>query len=326
MKLIPIKVDRDSPVNYKHVEWKLHNVCNYDCSFCIPEFKSGNERWKSIDIYKAYVDQLHTSASGKKVWILLSGGEPTLFPEFMDLCIYIKSKGMYVSVISNGSRSLRWWKELRDTNSLSCLYITYHSEQTSDYKHVSDVVNLFHDYPVETSCIVTHTPDNVDLSIEACEFFINQTGAKVNLRAMQIEGYANYTVNYTDVQLEKLKKYTWVQGNTRSSKVPMDVPIEFRQVSKATVTTSTGGILTMTPEFMRKNNFNNFYDWTCDAGIDTMRINYDTVWRAGCIVGAPKVIVDSDIPGTLGFETSSITCTAPHCSCAIDIPISKERR
>jgi hypothetical protein len=191
---------------------------------------------------------------------------------------------------------------------------------------VTEVINLFHNEPVETSCIATHTPNNIDRSIEACEYFIKNTGAKTNLRAMQIEGYSNYTVDYTDAQLEKLKKYTWIKGALSSSKVPTDVPIEFQQVSSFQVSTTNGDKRNLTPEIMRKHELNNFYNWHCEAGIDTMRINYDTIWRAGCIVGDPNIIVDSDIPGTLSFAETGVICTATHCSCAIDIPITKERR
>ena len=38
-KIIPIKMERAIPAKYKTVEWKLHNVCNYDCSFAGTKIK-----------------------------------------------------------------------------------------------------------------------------------------------------------------------------------------------------------------------------------------------------------------------------------------------
>ena len=57
-------------------------------------------------------------------------------------------------LITNGSRTLRWWKECKDAKILDLLYVTYHPEQTTDYKHVAEVLNLFHDEPTKTNCLI----------------------------------------------------------------------------------------------------------------------------------------------------------------------------
>jgi len=93
---------------YNIVEWTLHNVCNYDCSFCGNEFKSGSNKWLTLDEYKIGVDKIiaESKSTGKLVWFKITGGEPTLFPKLIELISYIKQLGAYVSMISNGSRTL----------------------------------------------------------------------------------------------------------------------------------------------------------------------------------------------------------------------------
>ena len=43
MKIFPIKVEKAIPTDQKFIEWKIHNVCNHDCSFC------GNIKTKDYD-------------------------------------------------------------------------------------------------------------------------------------------------------------------------------------------------------------------------------------------------------------------------------------
>ena len=50
----PIKLEKLITPRFKYIEWKLHNVCNYDCSFCGEEHKDGSNRWKDLDTYKMY--------------------------------------------------------------------------------------------------------------------------------------------------------------------------------------------------------------------------------------------------------------------------------
>lgn len=116
MKIFPIKVEKLIPKTYRFIEWKIHNVCNYNCSFCPSRHKNGSQRWFSLDQYKSYIDKLYHLCEGAPYWIQFTGGEPTLFPKLIELCQYIKSKNGLVSLISNGSRTLRWWEELKKAN------------------------------------------------------------------------------------------------------------------------------------------------------------------------------------------------------------------
>ena len=172
---IPIKVEKAVKSECKFVEWKIHNVCNHNCSFCGLENKDGSQRWYSLETYQEYTDKIVDSCNGEPFWIQITGGEPTLFPELIELIKYIKQKGGYTSLISNGTRTLRWWNELKESKSLDQLYITYHSEQTSDYQHIVDVLNVFHNDPTETICLITHVITTVDLAFEASDYIKNHT-------------------------------------------------------------------------------------------------------------------------------------------------------
>ena len=114
MNVIPIKVESAVPVRFKAVEWMLHNVCNYNCSFCVPDAKEGSKRWLTLDEYKKYSDEIINATGGQPLRIQFTGGEPTLFPDLIELLSYIKRPNVYISLITNGSRTIRWWQELKE--------------------------------------------------------------------------------------------------------------------------------------------------------------------------------------------------------------------
>tara|TARA_B100001057_G_scaffold499844_1_gene612110 strand:- start:3015 stop:4001 length:987 start_codon:yes stop_codon:yes gene_type:complete len=63
---------------------------------------------------KKLVDLIYEKEGSNVLWSL-TGGEPTLNPKFLDLCAYIREKGRkYISVTTNGSRTLKYHKDLFD--------------------------------------------------------------------------------------------------------------------------------------------------------------------------------------------------------------------
>jgi hypothetical protein len=70
-----------------------------------------------------------------------------------------------------------------------------------------------------------------------------------------------------------------------------------------------------------KLHLNQYKGWTCNAGIESLMINWDgEVHRATCRVGGSLGnIYDS----TFVPPTDSIICTRDWCTCAADIPITK---
>jgi organic radical activating enzyme len=316
--MIPIKIEKAVPANIKFVEWMLHNVCNNDCSFCGSHIKDGSKRWLTIEKYKAYADKIIAACDGYPFWIQFTGGEPTLFPELSELMEYVKQQGAYVSLISNGSRTLRWWEELKQKKLIDHLFITYHSEQTTDYKHATDVLNLFHDENVETVCMITHTIESINRAIEARNFINDETGTLVLFKAMMISEYDIYSL-YTHNQSDEVKK-TRTHGKKSSSKKHSIVPKEHRFGGVLKVTYDTGISVNVDSQYLFKTKQNNFFNWTCSVGIDTMRIEVDTVFRGVCHVNEKQFSLDES---NISFSDAPTICDKQSCFCSIDIETTK---
>ena len=70
-----------------------------------------------------------------------------------------------------------------------------------------------------------------------------------------------------------------------------------------------------------KLHLNKFKDWTCNAGLESLMINWDgEVHRATCRVGGSLGNIYND---TFVSPTAPVTCDRNFCTCAADIPLTK---
>ena len=319
MKIFPIKVEKAIPTDQKFIEWKIHNVCNHDCSFCGSRHKDGSQRWFTLEKYKEYTDKLVAACGDSPFWIQITGGEPTLFPDLLPLLEYMKSKGAKISLISNGSRTLRWWKEAKELKVIDYLFITYHSEQTNDYKHIAEVLNLFHEEPIEVVCLITHSLNSLDQAFKARDYLVENTGATVTLKSMVFSDFDIYEL-YTADQLAKLKKNNWIYGKLRDTKAVSLIPNHYKINHTLKVTYSKNDIaINIDPQMLMKNKQNKFMGWDCDIGSKNMRVDYDIVYRGVCEVGGKVHLDDPE----LKFTDDYIKCTRNQCVCGTDMIATK---
>lgn len=94
------------------VDWYIGKRCNFDCSYCVEYLHDYTSPHVPLENMKKLVDLIYEKEGSNVLWSL-TGGEPTLNPQFLDLCAYIKEKGSkYTSVTTNGSRTLEYHKQL----------------------------------------------------------------------------------------------------------------------------------------------------------------------------------------------------------------------
>ena len=318
MKIFPIKVEPSSPRPYKIVEWMLHNVCNYDCSFCPSSTKNGSKRWFDLQVYKDTCERAIKEAN-KPVWFKLTGGEPTLYPKLKELLNFIKQLGGFTYIISNGSRTIRYWKEIKAKNTLDFLALSVHPEQTSDYQHIIDVINLFRFTPTVVTVNVTCIPSFFDEAVRACDLILENCATIVNLQQVNdVRGMAKYT----DEQVAILNRYTMVRGKTMAFQQGSTVPKELSYHSgKVKFTYNDESVVENYAHIFIKNGETNFKDWTCDIGKNLIRIEHDVISRAVCGQGEKWTIYDGPL-----FASTPLVCQYDgQCSCTLDVIEPKVR-
>ena len=111
------------------ISFTVTNTCNLRCRMCGQWGEEGyiknktkhtgtNPKMKLND-WKRLVDEI----AGYKIrFILVRGGEPFLFPELTDLLKYINSKGIFISLDTNGTKLEKYAEELV---SMGNMHITF---------------------------------------------------------------------------------------------------------------------------------------------------------------------------------------------------------
>jgi radical SAM protein with 4Fe4S-binding SPASM domain len=94
-----LAMEKNIPVAF---DFELTARCNLDCRHCYINRPAGDVRAQkeemSVDQIASIADQAVALGS---LWVLLTGGEPLLRPDFSEIYILLKKKGLLVSVYSN---------------------------------------------------------------------------------------------------------------------------------------------------------------------------------------------------------------------------------
>lgn len=98
--------------------------CNKRCDYCLYKNLTKTKKIYPFNALKNLIDEL--KEIGVKA-IEFSGGEPTLYPNFEDIVNYIKSKGLELGVLTNGSTIKTWGQLLVD----NCTYVRLAGEYAS---------------------------------------------------------------------------------------------------------------------------------------------------------------------------------------------------
>ena len=319
MKVIPIKLYKaESSKATKIVEWRLSNICNFNCSFCSSEFKDGSKKPIEIDQYKKIVDNLINQSDEKNIWFQFSGGEPTLYPKLIELLTYIKSKGGYTSVISNGSRTIRFWNELAEKNILNRLFLSYHPEQEDTPDHIIAVNEIMQKTDTLVTIFVT-TQTDARLFQKAVIGHYKILSKATAISTLKVINGPTSLQPYTLEQLSIIQKNLYV----RSPKWKLQSPEKFKSIkdilqhhSEIILEFSDGSIQQGEAQKLIDHGLNKFKGWECDIGKDLMIIEVDKIYRGVCKQdGSIFNILDDNIT----WKTEGVICQKDNCNCGIDI-------
>ena len=108
-----IKLKHEDP---KHeswfvVNWCLGNTCNFKCSYCPSALHDGSIGWPELETIKKFILTVKEQVQRKNIYFEFTGGEVTTYRHFAEVCKYCTELGIKVGLISNGSRTLRYWEE-----------------------------------------------------------------------------------------------------------------------------------------------------------------------------------------------------------------------
>jgi len=115
-------------VNYQiEADWQLLNTCNYRCNYCFFSSEVLGEKLKTYADADEWSKAFETSGLR---WLLhLTGGEPSLYPNFVGLCEQLTQQH-FISINSNmTNRSWEGFAERVDPGRVSFINGGLHLEE-----------------------------------------------------------------------------------------------------------------------------------------------------------------------------------------------------
>ncbi len=293
------------------IDWMLGNSCNHACSYCPPNLHDGSIRWQEASDVIGFFDRLarhYVHGLGRHVWLQFTGGEPTMHPGIVPILTEAAARGFRTSLISNGSRTFRFWERILGL--LDSAILTYHDE-FADHAHFLDVVALLaREMPVHVN--VTVHPDRFDTILDlAAE--IEEAAPRVSMAFKPLRvGFGTELYGYTPAQVDRLEGQEIGRGK-RDGSTPRGVMLSLYGDGAWELTRANDFIL---------RGRNRWAGYQCDAGLESLRIHADgRIFRAVC--GAGGVL------GRLGrpveLPLSPVLCDRQACGCVSDILITKRR-
>jgi MoaA/NifB/PqqE/SkfB family radical SAM enzyme len=283
------------------IEWNLGKRCNYDCSYCPASIHDNFSPHTDIEILKVAVDKL--ASLGKPIRISFTGGEPTVHPKFRELVQYCKHVGIsWISVTTNGTLPYEFYASLPVDQLVFSIHMEYDwmrvfntIESVIESTKIKVIAQIMahHDHMMNVSilrtrCLLAHIPNTV---------------RRIRWTEGDHDLFDDMRYNANDLNWIKEQDATVTENVIFFMEADDGLPV-FAHAND-----------------MIKNHQNKFKDWSCNAGIESLMINWDgDVHRATCRVGGS---LGNIYEGTFMQPVEPVVCDRNFCTCAADIPLTK---
>lgn len=293
------------------VNWCLGNTCNYSCSYCPANLHNGSIRWPDTAKIKMFINKVIEQTAPKKVYFEFTGGEVTLYKDFIEICQHVKQLGAKVGLISNGSRTHRWWQENKQYFDHVCL--SYHPE-FADADHFTEVVNILHN-DVRTHVNIMMSPEKFDYCFDIANKIKTITNISMALQPLIVD-FGDTLYQYTEQQQRIIdNQYELVIRD-----IVYDREVEYQR-GAMTMEYSDGAKTTKSAHRFINDLTNNWSGWHCYSGVEQIIVDLGgSIYRGWCRVGGLiGHITDVD----LRIPVEPVVCNKTMCHCNFDIMSTK---
>jgi MoaA/NifB/PqqE/SkfB family radical SAM enzyme len=157
--MIPIKFYGKGASNPEEfiISWNLGNTCNWSCSYCPSYLNDGSVDWANIERIKPILLQIKNKLPNKKIRVEFVGGEVTLKSDFIDLMRFCREQGFNNCIVTNASRTVRYWEELAPYIDVAVL--SFHPEFASR-EHYENIIRTCVDNNINVNCQIAMMKDS----------------------------------------------------------------------------------------------------------------------------------------------------------------------
>ncbi len=326
MKLIEIK---NYTEDYLYITYNFTTTCNFKCSYCWPYAHDGKYRFPNLDLICKNFSHLLKTYNKSDVRLTLSGGEPTLWPELGEFVKYIqKNHNCRITINTNGSRTLRWWKDYADC--FDDIQISVHNEFV-DIDHTINVLDeIYNRGTIMTGAQVLMDPSNWDRCVDNLNKLVDHKTPWLVKTMILTDPSTRKIMNYSPEQLNFLENSV----KKRPPQEYIDLMLNLGKIiesdnTNAEMIFSNGDKKSYSTFEILKNNWNQFTGWSCDIGKERIGIDASGIVAGNCgerISDQVFNIHNNDFVDsfTLDKINPKVICSKEFCDCTSDLKVSKK--
>ena len=321
------------------INWCVTSRCNFRCRYCPPDAHNGKadllakaywppgQIWPPQEKPTAFIKMLMVSSP---VFVELVGGETTIWPGLTAFLEQFRNnKNIAFELLSNGSRSLRWWRDFTTATTGVPIFasLSFHAEQV-DMEHFIQVFEILSNtHTVNVNVLLD--PEYADI----CNAVYSRVAEKINNNMPGRVGYTllRYDIGgdvydgYTDEMLENIMKpgvFYWLDEAPAGGGMP---PIRPGNVVIPTKVYINGEVVKV-PELIL-NKKNNFKGWKCEALNKRFMIGTDgNLFPCNELHHDPMInLYESSLEEIQSFLKNNkfVICPSETCSCKWDVVVPK---
>lgn len=329
--------------------WFTGLRCNLNCSYC--DHHDRTSPFLDLDMVKKAAENLQKSFVGRRLELVLTGGEPALHPDFLEMLRIFKEEGgiHYLGTMTNGMRPLEFFVQAMKW--LDILIISYQVENPQRQKVLDVIEGLHHEMKQKKSAAsrwlhvqimvlpgeLAHVRE-VTERLRGLEIPYTLRRIRPLLKKSTLSGAPEFVRPYEDPlsadgiqdpdlvfdenfpvsyyskeELQTLKEWDEEWGSVGSFKQVESV----YEVTKDGVQTFERRAQNVNDFLMRKEN--NFKGWQCWAGNQSIYIDE----KGDLFAGSCKVKKMGNVATGFSIETKPLICTHGWCRCGTDLKVTR---
>lgn len=186
-------------INHITIQMYLSRICNYSCSYCT--HRDNSEKYKTFEEYINLMDKIYDSVSQcDSIDFSFFGGEPTIVPRFNEIVDHILTKydKAYVTITSNASQPLSWWKTLEKWKGRIHCFISYQHNSTVNLDKFVEKMHWLYDNDFLYYLAVMLENEREEEIKQVINKFINDTKISKKLTYASID--FNFNEKYADIE------------------------------------------------------------------------------------------------------------------------------
>lgn len=291
------------------IEWLPHNKCNFKCSYCHSDLHNGSSLFPNLNNALDFFNFLNKEINTNRKLLSISGGEPTLWPKLSNF-INLLDQSYQVSIVTNGSRSIRWWtKFISETPKIVGITISVHFE-FANLSHLLNVIEIVSNV-CDVTVLILYKTSYRNL-IRTFVLDLVQKNYKINILINPIRNINGESVEYTDDDKLFIKEFYY--NKLESKHDPFwDVYIDCEKQNNNHV------------KYLIADKLTKFKGWHCSIGKNRLCVWHDgSIYPGNCSTAKNNYLGNiNDIENIK--KINGLICENEYCGCLPDVKVPKRK-